>query len=58
MTQWQCSNCGYTFRAESPPDRCPSCNQVCSFKDVSCYIPDCGGQQNIDPRLSGKKDKL
>jgi hypothetical protein len=24
---------------------------------VTCYIPDCGGPGNIDPRLVGKKDK-
>jgi hypothetical protein len=39
------------------PDRCPSCQQTCTFSDVTCYIPDCGGPGNIDPRLVGKKDK-
>jgi len=57
MTQWKCSNCGYTFEAETVPDRCPSCKQTCTFSDVTCYIPDCGGPGNIDPRLMGKKDK-
>jgi rubredoxin len=57
MTQWKCSNCGYTFEAEALPDRCPSCKQACTFSDVTCYIPDCGGPGNIDPRLAGKKDK-
>ena len=53
MTQWKCSNCGYTFGADTLPDRCPSCRQVCIFSDVTCYIPDCGGPENIDPRLVG-----
>jgi rubredoxin len=57
MTQWQCSNCGYLFQAESVPDQCPSCKQTCTFSDVTCYTPDCGGPSNIDPRLVGKKDK-
>jgi rubredoxin len=59
LTQWQCSNCGYTFGAEAPPDRCPSCKQACTFSDVTCYIPDCGGPENIDPRLAaGKRDSV
>ena len=57
MTQWECSKCGYTFGSEAVPDRCPSCKQVCTFNNVTCYIPDCGGPGNIDPRLAGKKDK-
>ncbi len=57
MTQWKCSNCSYTFGAETVPDRCPSCKQTCTFSDVTCYIPDCGGPGNIDPRLVGKKGK-
>ena len=55
MTQWQCSNCGYTFGAETPPDQCPSCKQACTFNNVTCYIPDCGGPENIDPRLMAEK---
>ena len=56
MTQWNCSGCGYTFEAETIPERCPSCKQTCSFSDVTCYTPDCGGTGNIDPRLMGKKE--
>jgi rubredoxin len=56
MTQWKCSNCGYILEADTLSDRWPSCKQACTFSDVSCYIPDCGGPQNIDPRLAGKKD--
>jgi rubredoxin len=57
MTQWKCSSCGYTFGAETVPEKCPSCEQTCTFSDVTCYIPDCGGPGKIDPRLVGKKDK-
>ncbi len=57
MTQWQCTNCGYTFGAEATPEKCPSCQQVCTFNNVTCYIPDCGGPGNVDPRLMGKQEK-
>lgn len=56
MTQWKCSNCGYTLGAETVPDRCPSCQKACSFHDVTCYIPECGGPGNIDPRLEGNDE--
>jgi rubredoxin len=57
MTQWKCSNCAYTFGADTVPERCPSCKQACTFSDVTCYVPDCGGPGNIDPRLMEKTDK-
>ncbi|WP_197281948.1 rubredoxin-like domain-containing protein [Dethiosulfatarculus sandiegensis] len=47
---WKCSNCGYTFSAEKPPEKCPACQVKCEFLDVSCYTPDCQGQPG-DPRL-------
>lgn len=50
MAEWKCNHCGYTFTATEPPDRCPSCKEICEFVDVSCYIPDCG-KQGPDPRL-------
>jgi len=55
MTQWQCSSCGYTFGAEAPPDKCPSCKEDCTFRDVSCYTPDCGGPGNINLDIAGQK---
>jgi len=57
MAQWKCSNCDYTFEAEAPPNNCPSCKQACTFTDVTCYIPECGGPGNIDPRLVSKREK-
>jgi rubredoxin len=53
MTQWKCSTCGYTFTSDRIPDQCPSCDERCSFADVTCYVPECGGSEsgNIDPRL-------
>jgi rubredoxin len=55
MTQWQCEKCGYTFGADKPLDRCPSCNEACTFRDITCYTPDCGGPGNIDPQLASRK---
>jgi len=51
--QWSCNNCGYVFTAEEVPNTCPSCKQKCTFVNVTCYTPDCGGPEsgNIDPRL-------
>jgi len=56
--QWSCSNCGYVVKEERSPEECPSCHQKCEFRDVSCYVPECGGPTsgNVDPRLVGKKD--
>lgn len=48
---WKCSKCGYTLEAVSPPPACPVCKEECEFKNITCYIPDCGGPGNIDPRL-------
>ena len=50
-TQWKCTKCGYTMAAVTPPESCPQCKETCEFKDVSCYLPDCGGPGNVDPRL-------
>jgi len=57
MTQWQCENCRYMFEADAVPDQCPSCKQACTFLDVTCYTPDCGGPGNVDPQLVRKRDK-
>ena len=57
MTQWQCENCRYMFEAVTVPDRCPSCKQACTFLDVTCYTPDCGGPGNVDPQLARKREK-
>ena len=48
---WKCSKCGYTLTAPLPPETCPECKEKCEFLDVACYIQDCGGPGNIDPRL-------
>ena len=57
VTKWSCSQCGFVFDDETVPDRCPSCKEPCTFRDVTCYVPECGGPDNIDPRLVGKGDK-
>ena len=50
MPKWQCVECGYFVReASRPPDSCPGCSLRCSFTDVTCYRPECGGPVNPDP---------
>ncbi len=56
MPYWKCDKCGYSFQEEAPPKDaiCPSCGNKCTFKDVTCYIPECGHDgehEHIDPRL-------
>ncbi|MCK9375421.1 MAG: hypothetical protein M0P73_04645 [Syntrophobacterales bacterium] len=48
---WKCTKCGFTLTTPKPPKVCPQCREACEFKDVSCYLPDCGGNGNMDPRL-------
>ena len=50
MPKWQCVECGYFVQESNrPPDICPSCSLRCSFTDVTCYRPECGGPVNPDP---------
>lgn len=51
LTYWKCGDCGYLLTAPAPPGECPECKAKDSFKNVTCYIPECGGPGNIDPRL-------
>lgn len=52
MPKWQCVECGYFVQeANRPPDVCPSCSLRCSFTDVTCYRPECGGPVNPDPTV-------
>jgi CRP-like cAMP-binding protein/rubredoxin len=52
MPKWQCVECGYFVQeANRPPDSCPSCSLRCSFTDVTCYRPECGGPVNPDPAV-------
>lgn len=57
-TTWKCSNCGNTVIQPAPPDKCPVCGMECEFINVTCYIPECGGEQagTMDTRLKGDKD--
>lgn len=52
MSHWQCSKCGYQLQDKVPPGECPSCHEKCLFADITCYVPECGGEKNIDPRLA------
>jgi rubrerythrin len=55
LTYWKCGNCGFTFTAATLPEACPGCGAKCDFRNVTCYIPECGGPGHIDPRLLGKE---
>ena len=51
LAYWKCSGCGFLITAEEPPGVCPQCKEYCTFINVTCYTPDCGGPGHIDPRL-------
>jgi len=53
MAHWMCTTCGYYLQALVPPNQCPGCKQICAFNDVTCYRPECHGEQNIDPLVVG-----
>ncbi|MBM4401511.1 MAG: cyclic nucleotide-binding domain-containing protein [Crenarchaeota archaeon] len=53
MTKWQCIECGYFFDGVQPPQKCPGCNTNCTYVDVTCYRPECGGPANPDPLVMG-----
>lgn len=42
VNDWKCSKCGYTLKADTPPETCPQCKEKCEFLNVTCYIPECG----------------
>ncbi len=58
MAHWMCTTCGYYLQSSAPPNRCPGCEQICAFNDVTCYRPECGGEQNIDPLVVGSTLKM
>jgi CRP/FNR family cyclic AMP-dependent transcriptional regulator len=51
MAKWQCVECGYFFDGAKPPDNCPGCKATCTYTDVTCYRPECGGPVNPDPMV-------
>jgi rubredoxin len=51
---WMCESCGHCTSDLQPPEKCPHCDAKCSFRDVTCYRPECGGPGNIDPLLAGQ----
>ena len=54
---WMCSECEYIFETGELPETCPSCQKKCAFVNVTCYIPECGGPDNIDVRLVAARSK-
>jgi hypothetical protein len=53
-TYFMCQFCGHCMSGSNPPDICPHCNKKCSFRDVTCYRPECGGPGGIDPLLAAQ----
>lgn len=51
LAYWKCSKCGFLITTSVPPNVCPNCNKKCSFINVTCYTPECGGPGHMDPRL-------
>ncbi len=53
---WKCTECKNIFQAAEPPNTCPNCAKTCTFMDITCYTPDCGGPEsgNYDPRLAAQ----
>ncbi len=52
MAYWMCTSCGHCVNDCRPPEACPHCGKTCSFGDVTCYRPECGGEQHTDPLLT------
>ena len=55
MSYWMCTVCDYVFESEAPTEECPSCGGKCVFADVSCYIPECGGPDNLNQELIARR---
>jgi rubrerythrin len=51
LSYWKCNKCNFIMTTASPPDICPNCHDKCTFMNITCYTPDCGGPEHIDPRL-------
>ncbi|MFC1951309.1 rubredoxin-like domain-containing protein [Chloroflexota bacterium] len=57
MDHWMCSECNYIYETDSPHESCPGCGVRCEVFNISCYIPECGGQGHLDERLVIEKVK-
>ena len=51
MRWWICRNCNYIFEVETPPETCPECNAERVFSDITRYIDEFGGLDNLDMKL-------
>jgi rubrerythrin len=51
LPYWKCITCGFTITAANPPDTCPECDGKCTFVNITCYTPDCGGPGKVDRRF-------
>ena len=57
MNYWMCSECNSVFEAETPAEVYPSCHVKCTFRNVTCYILECGGPDHLDRRLVAQRVK-
>ena len=48
---WMCNECENIFQSVDLPQACPGCQKKCTFVNVTCYVPECGGPDNLDVRL-------
>jgi rubredoxin len=55
MNSWKCKSCGYSMKADLPPNDCPSCKKTCEFLDITCYTPDCKYVE-VDDRIGTQKE--
>lgn len=55
MTYWMCDKCNFVIESPKPPDPCPGCKIRCTFSDVTCYTPECGGAGSLDSKLVAQR---
>ena len=55
MVYFVCQYCGYLLNLgldeNTPPHKCPVCDQTCAFVNITCYTPECGDERNPDPKI-------
>jgi len=51
MAKFMCTICKYSIEGNTPPEKCPSCGNACSFVDATCYTPECGCEGNLNPDI-------
>jgi len=47
-TLWKCTGCGFTLKADTPPEECPACKNKCAFVDKTDYTQPIGDSRGDD----------